>query len=60
MLLLRTCLVDRDDISQPHSQVLADNLIDPDSCFFHGVVHQDDTHSVLSLLALQQVSSLKG
>lgn len=49
--------MDRHHVSQPDSQVLPDNLVDSDTCFFHGVVHQDDANSVLTLLALRPYTS---
>ena len=41
------------DVSQPDPKVFPDNLIDSDTSFFHGVVHQDDADSVFALLALR-------
>jgi hypothetical protein len=45
-------LVNRHDVSQPHAQVLADDLVHANLGLFRGVVSEHDANRVLALLAL--------
>jgi len=44
------------NITQAHTQILADNLVHADLCLLAGVIGKDNTHGVLALLALDEDS----
>jgi hypothetical protein len=46
-------LVDRNHITKPHPQVLADNLVHPNLWLLTGFIRKDNANSVFPLLTLQ-------